>query len=243
MFAEINLAYLVAALFFTTSGCYLYLCAILFTGYINTKLFRDYLIVGLHLAVFSLCYGLMTIAEHETLLRISWGGGFIASCLFYPRWSLFLSNMVTFKFTVTSKIVNAAYVLTIFIAVLCAFSSEVVFVKTDLGNQFSYQHGLLFTIAFILLSFFLIFFIVLHIRWWREAEMKRHRHQAFWFIIIASLLAPIGFVTDFIIPIFTEMTAVPLGSVSLLIASIPVFIFLRTTQTLSVTAPNVSGYI
>ena len=71
MFAEINPAYLVATLFFITGGCYLYLCALLCIGNIHTQLLRNYLIVGMHLAVVSLCYGLMTIAENETLLRLS----------------------------------------------------------------------------------------------------------------------------------------------------------------------------
>ena len=243
MFAEINPAYLVAILFFVTSGCYLYLCALVCTGNLNTKLLRDYLIVGLHLTVFSLCYGLMTIAENETLLRLSWAGGFIAGCLFYPRWIWFLTNMVTFKIRTTSIIVRVAHVLTTIFSVSCALFGDVVFVLTKYGYQFSYPKNLLFTTAFVLISLLIVVVIVLHIRWWHETEMKRYRKQAFWFIIIAALVAPIGFLTDFIIPFFTETTTVPLGSVSLLIASIPIFIFLRTTQTLSVTAPNISGYI
>jgi len=243
MFAEVNPAYLVATLFFMTSGCYLYLCARLHTGNIHTKLLRSYLIVGIHLAVFSFSYGLMTIAENETLLWISWSVGFIAGCLFYPRWIRFLSNMITPKFGITRKRVKALYILTTLIAVLCVFSNDIVFVKAEYGNQFSYQNSPIFIAAFILISLFIVLVLVLHFIWWHETEMKRHRKQAFWFIIIAALVAPIGPLTDFIIPSFTETTTVPLGSISILIASIPIFIFLRTTQTLSVTAPNVSGYI
>jgi len=243
MFAEINQAYLVATLFFITSGCYLYLCTLLCTGSVITKLLRDYLIVGVHLAVFSLCYGLMTIAENEMLLRFSWTVGFIAGCLFYPRWVLFLSKAVTLKFRATSQIFKAAHVLTVLISVLCILSDDVAFIATKYGNQFAYPNSPIFKTTFILISLFLIIFMVLHVRWWREAKMKRHRMQAFWFIIIAGSISPIGFVTDFIIPIFTGMTVVPLGSVTLLAASLPIFILLRTTQTLSVTVPNVSGYI
>ncbi|MCL2624491.1 MAG: ATP-binding protein [Planctomycetaceae bacterium] len=243
MFAEINPAYLVAALFFFTSGCLLYLSVNLYTDTAKSKLRWNYMIVGFHLTFFSLFYGLMTIAENETLLRLSWAGGFIASCLFYPRWVLFLSNIVTFQFRVSYQFFKATYVLTLLVSLLCVLSNDVVFVPTKYGNQFSYQSSPLFITTFILISLFIIIFMVLHVRWWREAIMKRHRKQAFWFIIIAGSVAPIGFATDFIIPIFTEMTVVPLGSVTLLAASIPIFISLRTTQTLSVTVPNVSGYL
>jgi PAS domain-containing protein len=243
MFAKINPAYLVATLFFLTSGCYLYLCALTCTRRAYTKLLRDYLIVGVLLAVFSLLYGLMTIADNKTLLRFCWAGGFIAGCLFYPRWVIFLSNMVSFQFRGTSLLIKAVYALTILFSLLCVCSRDVVFVKTDYGNQFSYPTSPLFLTIFVLISFLTLLFMVLHVRWWREAEMERHRKQAFWFIVLAILIAPIGFITDYVLPIFTDKTVVPLGSVSLLIASIPIFFFFFSTQTLSITVSSVSGYI
>jgi uncharacterized YccA/Bax inhibitor family protein len=105
-------------------------------------LLRDYLIVGVLLAIFSFLYGLMTIAENETLLWFCWAGGFIAGCLFYPRWVLFLSNMVSFQFRGTSTMVKAAYALTVLFSLFCVCSSGVVFLKQTTATSFLTQQAL-----------------------------------------------------------------------------------------------------
>jgi len=56
-------------------------------------------------------------------------------------------------------------------------------------------------------------------------------------------IGPIGFITDFIIPIYYDFSVVPLAAFSILLISIPVWVLMRVNQTLSITVPNVSGYI
>ena len=243
MFAELNPAYVIAFVFFLTSGSYLYLSIALYTGNAGSKMLMDYFIVGTCLFLYSFFYALMTILENEALLRVFWAGGFFFGCIFYPRWILFLSNMVTFRFKMTAPLTKVALVATAILAAACIYSGDAVFIPTRLGNQFSYQNSIIFLALFALILLLLIGIIFLHIRWWREAEMKRHRIQALIFIIIASIFAPVGILTDYVIPAFTGITIIPLGCVTLLIASIPVWISLRTSNTLSITVPNVSGYI
>jgi len=243
MFEDVNPAYLIANLFFLISGSYIFMCILLLLGTAKSKLRNNYLSVGIFLVLFSFFYGLMTIAKNETLLRICWAGGFICGCMFYPAWLLFMSNMVKFKTRITLLAIRASFVITAFISLLSFFSNDVVFIKTGIGNQFSYQNSLFFKGVFFLISIFIIVILVLNYRWWREAEMKRQRSQAFVFIIIVFMSAPIGYITDYVIPVFTGNTVIPLMSLALLVGSIQVFISMKTNQTLSITVPNVSGYI
>jgi len=243
MFIEINHAYLIALMFFITSGALLYMFMIFVKGSTQSKVRRDYLIVGVHLLFFSFFYGVMTIAENQTLLHVCWAAGFIAGCLFYPRWIMFLSNMITIKNKVAKWATAASTLVTLLVSGLCVIINDTVFVRTPYGNQFYYQSNIIFISLFILISLFLVFFLVMQIRWWRESEVKRFRRQAFSFIVISAIIAPIGYITDIILPIFTEITVVPLASVSLFLASIPVFVSLRKNQSLSITVPNVSAYI
>ena len=75
MFFELNPAYLVALLFIITSGSYIVLSVVTYKGNVETRPQRDYLATGAYLVLFSLFYGLMTIAANETLFKIFWAVG------------------------------------------------------------------------------------------------------------------------------------------------------------------------
>ncbi|MCL2706287.1 MAG: hypothetical protein FWE72_08800, partial [Spirochaetaceae bacterium] len=243
MFVDVNPAYLIANLFFLICGSYISLCILTLLGTAKSKLRKNYLFVGTCLALSSFFYGLMVIAENEILLRICWAGGFISGCMFYPGWIAFVSNIVKFRKKTTKFVLRAAFVITAFLSLLAVLSNDVVFIKTGFGNQFSYQNSLYFKVIFFLISIFIIVILVLNYRWWREAEMKRQRSQAFVFIILTVMFAPIGYVTDYVIPVFTGNTIIPLMSFSVMAASVQVYISMKKNQTLSITVPNVSGYI
>ena len=243
MFAEINPAYLIALLLFSTSGCYLYLCVVTFISNTKSELRNEYLSAGLCLVLYSLFYGFMTITVNEALSRIFWAVGFISGCIFYPRWLLFSSTMVAIKHKAIRHTIKALSFLTVIVSVLCVLSNNTFFYITWYGTQFSYQNSLFFKAAIIYITIIIITFLVLNFRWWREAEMKRNRIQALLFIGISCLVAPFGYVTDFYIPAFTENTTVPLASICFLAASMPLFVSMRKYKTLSITVPNASGYI
>ena len=243
MFAEINPAFLLASLFFITSGCYLCLCVVALTENTKSKLRNDYLSAGICLTLYSLCYGLMTIAVNEMLCRIFWAVGFISGYVFFSRWLLFSSNMVTIRRKYTMRLINTASVLTVLISIICVLSNDTVFVMTRYGVQFSYQNSLFFFVAIIYAVIIILAFLILFFRWSRESEIKRDRIQALFFLILCTLIAPIGLTTDYIIPIFTGNTVIPLASICFLPVSMPLFISMRQYKTLSITVPNASGYV
>ena len=243
MFAEINLAFLMAALFFLVSGCYLYLCIITFNNNTKSKMRNDYLSAGLCLVLYSFSFGLMTIAYNEGLRRVFWTTGFISGYMVFARWLKFSSNMVTIKRPFVKRLISAATVISAIIAVVCVFSKDVEFVQTRFGVHFSYNHSALFAVAVIFITAVVLAFLFLFFRWWREAEMKRNRIQALLFLILSAFIAPFGFATDLIIPTFTENTAMPLASVCFLVISMPLIVSLRRNKTLSITVPNASGYV
>jgi len=243
MFAELNLAFLIATLFFLASGCYIFLCLVTFSDNTKSKSRDDYISAGLCLIIYSICYGLMTITVNEVLVRVFWALGFTTGCLFYSRWLVFSSNMVPLRFKNTKPLARLSSIITVIVCAVCVFSNDAVFVVTRFGTQFSYNRSIFFLIALIYIIAVIILFLILDFRWWRKSEMKRDRMQALLFIILTVVIAPIGFTTDFIIPTFTEYTAIPLAAICFLPVSMPFFISMRKYKTLSITVPDASGYV
>ena len=243
MFAEINPAYIVATLFFIVSGCYLYLCVVAFSENTKSKIRDDYLSAGICLVLYSLGYGLMTITVNEILCRIFWAIGFASGYLFFTRWLLFSSNLITIKRKSIKRMIDMTSVLAVAIAILCIVSNDTVFVATKYGNQFTYQKSILFIIAIIYITLVVFSFITVFFWWWRKSDMKRNRIQALLFLLFSISIAPFGVIAEFIIPGFTGNTAIPIASLCFLPISMPFFISMRKNKTLSITVPNASGYV
>ena len=241
MFAEVNPAFLIASLFFIVSGCYMYLCIVTFTSNTKSKSRDDYLSTGMCLILYSLCYGLMTITVNEWLCKIVWSVGFVSSCLFFSRWLVFSSNMVKIKRTISMHMIKAAPVCAVIISIACVLSNDVVFVMTEHGVEFSYYNSLIFKAAVIYTTIVITAFLILFFRWWRESEMKRNRIQALLFLILSALIAPIGFAADFIIPTFTENTAIPLASICFLPVSMPLLTSMKKYKHLASRCPMLRG--
>ena len=243
MFVEMNPAFLMASLFFLVSGCYLYLCVVTLKNSTKSKLRDNYLSGGVCLLIYSLCFGLMTITVDESLCRIFWAVGFVASCVFFPRWLVFSSNMVTIKRKMTKYVIHAATVGTLILSGLCVLSNDTQFVLTKYGVHFSYQKSGYFVAMIIYLSIIIVAFLIIFFRWQRRSELKRDRIQALLFLILSALIAPIGIATDFLIPTFTEYTAIPLACMCFLPTSMPLLFSMLKYKTLSITVPNASGYV
>ena len=243
MFVAINPAALIAAVFFLVSGCYLFLCVTTLRNSTKSKLRDNYLSGGICLAVYSLCYGLMTFSVNEVFCQIFWAVGFIACCLFFPRWLVFSANMVTINSKLKRRLISLTSVISLIISVICVLSNEVVFVTTKYGIQFTYYDGLFFKAAIFFLAIVIFAFVFLFFRWWREADMKRDRIQARLFLLLSLIIAPVGLMTDFVLPTFTKYTAVPLAALCFLPTSMPLLISMLKYKTLSITVPNASGYV
>ena len=248
MIIKLSPAYLVAFLFFLTSAFYMYLFTVTFRTNSNSKARNDYLSAGVSLATGSFFYGLMTITVDETLSRVLWAAGFITGCLFFSRWLLFSSNLVSARRKNIRRkdvrlVINTASVATVILCFVCVFSNKAVFTLTDYGMQFSYQHSLLFMLVTAVLTITIAALLFMHIRWWRDSELKRDRKQALLFIILTLIIAPFAFAADYILPAFTNLTAPPLAAIGFLPVSLPLFISMKKYKTLSITVPNASGYV
>jgi len=138
-----------------------------------------------------------------------------------------------------SKVSIAAAIV---IAVLCIFSNDVVLTMTRYGNQFSYHNSILFVIAMTFTAILATPLIILQYTWWSAAELQRFRMLAKIFIIIAPLASVVGFVTDFIVPIFTTGTITPLGPATILSASITTYFLMFSNKSQNITVRNVSGF-
>jgi len=243
MFLDLNQAYLIATLFFLTSGCYVYILIDTRLNFTASNIRRDYIITSLYLALFALAYGLMTIANNALLVRIFWAIGFYIACVYNSRWILCFSQMLPVKVKHIKAISRGFVISTTIITALCIYSNDAIFILTRFGNQFSYQHSGFFIAALINFSLLITTVVYLHVKWWRIAVIKRQRIHASVFILLALIIGPIGFITDFFIPIFTDITIVPTSAFVFLAVSIPIWVIMRVNQTISVTVPNVSGHV
>ena len=232
-----------AALFFLVSECYLYLCVVTLKNSTKSKLRNDYLSAGVCLVLYSLCFGLMTITENELLCRIFWSVGFISSCLFFSRWLVFSANMVPVTRRFSKLLIASSSALAVIVSSISIISNDAVFVTTKYGMHFSFYKSPSFITVIVFMAITILGFLFLFFRWWRESEMKRNRIQALLFLVLSAIIAPIGFTADFIIPAFTERTAIPFASICFLPISMPLLISMLRYKTLSITVPNASGYV
>ena len=242
MFVEINPAYLLLALFFLTGGCYIFLSILTLVVNSESKIRRDYMAGGICLAIFSFFYGLMTIADNEALRRVFWAVGFTSGFMFFPIWLWFLLNVITFKNRYIKKLIIASMFSTAIVSLLCVFYGDADLVMTRYGTQFSYQNSAIFIVGFVFALILAIPLVIFQFKWWHDAELKRYRKLASVFISIAVMATSIGFITDFIVPVFSSRTIVPLGPVSILSASILTYARMMSSKTLRITVQNVSGY-
>jgi len=244
MFAELNMAYPIALMFFLTSAGYVYKAVATIVSDPNSKHRQEYLLSIACVALSSLFYGLMTIAENETLQRVFWTGGFVSFFFFLPVWIRFSSSMITVKHEGVRKLFRHGIpAIAAVICLLCIMSDWVRFVSTPYGTQFSYTYDIIFDILGIFTLFLCLVVFFIHFKWWRESKLKRNKQQQFWFVLLTFIVAPIGFTTDFLLPIYTDYTFTPLVPILLFPASLQLFLSMRANKTLSITVPNITEFI
>ena len=243
MFLEINPAFLVASLYFLVSICYLILCIITFVNSTKSKMRNQYISSGASLLVGSFSYGMMTISNNEIMCQVFWAVGFASLALFFARWLAFSSSLIEIKNIYLRRFIASSTLLTLIIAGMCIFSNETVFFITKYGVQFSYSNSVFFKVAIIFFTIVACSFIIIFLQWWRKSEIKRNRVLGLMFLITTIVMTPISYSTDFLIPTFTDSTAIPLAVITFLPISLPLIISMLRNKTLSITVPNASGYI
>lgn len=243
MFAEINPAYLMALMLFLAGGVYIYLLVGSLKSNAKSKKRSNYMLGGAWLFFASAFYGIMTITGNETLSRIFWALGFISVSLFFPTWLYFSSTLTRIKTKTGLMLIKISPYVTALFAFLCIFSNDTVFEYTKYGVRYTYDTNIFFLVIFVIITLTVISFMMLNIIWYRNSTMTRDRKLARLFILLTALTAPIGFLTDLIIPIFTNYTVTPLASIFFIPASLPFFVAMRKYKLFGVTVYNSSAYV
>ena len=242
MFLEMNPAYILALMFFIVCVVQVSLSFISAYGNTGTRTRRIFYVTSLLVISYSLNYGLMTISEHEMLRYVFWAIGFSSGLMFFPVWVLFLLHMVPPKRAFVMVLSKVAIGISAIIGLVCIFSGHVDFSMTTYGTQFSYHNSVFFITALVSTSLLASPLVYLQFKWWNEEELLRFRKLARVFVLIAFGATSIGFVTDFIVPIFTTETVTPLGPVTILCASLTTYFLTFSRKKESITVSNVSGF-
>ena len=243
MSADINLGVVIGVLLFLTSAVYqfIYLSTIMHDT--KTKMRQEFMLVTLSLAVCAFFYGLMTIAENETLTRIYWALGFISSCFFYPRLLVFICNILEIESTIKKYALIATPYLTLAFALICIIFNTTTIKPTQYGNQFSYNDNPVFKALFIFILLIVIATVVAFLAWRRKTPLRGHRKQIIIMLILMAVIFPIALVLEFVIPGFTGETTIPFSASVLLPFSYVIYNMMRKYRTFGITVENVSKYI
>ena len=235
---------MVMTLFLLTGVVYIYTSIMTFSNNSWVRARRDYAISQMCLFFTCLFYGLMTVTISEEMVRWFWAAGFISYYLFFPAWIRFTSNMITIKSKIIEMIVRRILIIiSLTLSLVYVFFSDVAFVSTNFGYQFSYRYIPYFRVTGFYLLFLAICLFITHIKWLHESKMKRQKKQQRSFLVLTSFATMAGFVTDYAIPVFTDYTFTPLLAIAVIPATIQMYKLIQTNNTLSITIPNASRYI
>ncbi|MCL2603565.1 MAG: response regulator [Defluviitaleaceae bacterium] len=243
-FLMINPAHVIATMFFVTCAGYLFTFLHDIANELRSKVYREYLTAGLCVVVACLFYGFMTLSRSEGLLRVFWTIAYIAYFMFLPLWIRFTANMITLKHKFTRFVYRRLLLwISVFLSAVILFYDNIVFRDTVMGTQFHYGDSAFFRFICVYVLVLCVFVFAAHIKWWTQSTMKRIRNQQRFFLLLTFAFAPAGFVTDFVVPAFTDFTVPPLVSILLFPASLHLFISMRRNKTMNITVPNVAAYI
>jgi len=242
MFLELNPAYAISVMLFLAFCGYLILSQLSALGNSGVRTRRIYNVTSVLLMLYSLNYAFMTITVNETLRFVLWAIGFSSGLLFFPVWILFLLHMVPQKQKIIVPLSAASIVVAVIIAVLCVFFGDTALTLTRFGNQFSYYQNIYFIIAFAFTSVLTIPLVILQFKWWSGAELLRYKRLARIFVVLAASASAVGFVTDFVVPIFTLNTFTPLGPLTVFSASLATYLLMFSNKTQRINVRNVSGF-
>jgi signal transduction histidine kinase/CheY-like chemotaxis protein/PAS domain-containing protein/HPt (histidine-containing phosphotransfer) domain-containing protein len=156
---------------------------------------------------------------------------------------MFISSIADIKSKIGKAIIKITPYITAVIILLCIFTGGVSIVQTYYGNQFVYSVSYPFILLFISISLLSVAIIGSYIIWLHKAELRGYRRMILALILLTVLAAPIGFLTELIVPIFAGGNSIPLTTIVLLPSSIQVFIIMKKYKTFGATVSNTSNYI
>ena len=227
------------ALVFASFG-YAYLGISIIKDDFHSPLRIKYSLTGYILALWSFCFCVMTAAEQPQLRFIFWAIGLCAAVLFFPTWMLFFSELTQDKSKRKTGLIATMYVLAVSTSLWCVLSGDVSYRSTSAGWQFLYKPTAPFLALFGFLCAAASVLVFDAFRWNKTAKLKRLKKDAHLFIIILGATAPLIILFDYVIPIFSGRSIVPISSVITIFSSLPLYFTMRSHQTFSPTAGHVS---
>jgi PAS domain S-box-containing protein len=153
-----------------------------------------------------------------------------------------LINIIKLDNKKIERVINTASLLSFALSVACVMLRDVVIISTGFGNQFSYQGSSVFLLMFFYNTLLISAIVFVHILWWKRSDLKGQRKHILILIIMTLVTSPPGFLSDYVLPLFTKYTTVPVACISMLLPGIWVYISTKKYRTYGVTTSNVSQY-
>ena len=209
----------------------------------DTKsLFRiKYACGGAFLALWSLGFGLMAFVLETRVAFFFWSLGLLGTILFSFSWIVFMSDIAQIKIPKKNVFLGVAFVLGIALWVFCLTQGNVTFHDTPWGRQFVYENRLPFILMLIYFSCALSTQVIFPIIWYKNATLQRTKKEAKWFLVVALIGIPVVVPFDFFFPLFLQRPMVPISSLMMFFASLPLYYILRTHKTFNPTERDVSA--
>lgn len=240
MLSNLSGYYFISLLFIMTSMCYMLLGAYTLAADTKSASRRKYMISTVWLALWSLFYALMFMANNEAVARFFWSIGFVSAGLFFPAWVHFLLDVTGSKKSVWPLFLYAG---SIALSVLGVISDDVIFINTRFGYLFSYSESAIIRVltGYLIVIFFIMGF--LHLLWWRTVRTHHEKRQLFHFTCLVFIIAPPGFFIEYIAPAFFGSLFVPIASILVLLVSLHLAVIMHTYSSMSISVKNVSEAI
>ena len=236
-------SYAVAVIFFITAISFSCLATAIYSTSAQSKLRKRFVLVLVWTTIWSLSYGIMTIAENAAAARLFWAIGFTSNSLFFASWSVFFAHLSMYSKKQIDILKYSCYPLSALIAILAICADDVEFIKTVYGYQFSYYNCMVLKAAGIYFLLITLLMTLLLLKWRLSSSFTRHKRPAVIFTILTIIVSPPAYTVDSVIPNLTAYTTIPLSVLLILILTLQMNRIMRENQMLDITVQNVSENI
>ena len=227
------------ALLFASIG-YFFLATSILKGDIRSLLRIKYGVTGFILALWSFSFCVMTLAEVEQTRFVFWAIGVCSASMFFPAWLVFFSDLTQQKNKITTGITALICIIDVSISLWCVFSGDVSFHNTSAGWQFAYKMTPPFIALFCAYCSSALLLVCYPIKWYRTVKLKRLKKEANLFYRVLLTAGPLAIPFDYAIPIFWERPTIPIASVIIFFAALPLYGIMKSHWSFNMTSHNVS---
>ena len=227
------------ALLFASIG-YFFLATSTLKKDIRSPLRIKYGVTGYLLMLWSFSFCVMTVAEVEQTRFVFWAIGLCSASMFFPAWLAFFSDLAQQKSKLTNWLTALICILAFSVSLWCVFSGDISFHNTPAGWQFAYKITPPFIVLFCFFCSFALLLICYPIKWYRAVKLKRLKKEATLFYRVLLIAGPLAIPFDYAIPTFGERPTIPIASVVIFFASLPLYNIMKSHWSFNITSHNVS---